>query len=368
MSEQWRKYIFIFFIMLQSNSLNAGFLDVLTNMIEDNVEYQVTVVDEDNTPVSGATVWVLTSSERRKNLQPEVVMERLVNKYAMDSDFVFNKNLHPALFVYYTNYKGEISLGYNEADLRGLDSFSISLAVLKRGFKPVLYSEESKLNSNNKFELKIERDKDNEFDARLLILDEVRATVSELNSLGVMSDERLLGLEQQEEKLRKLAEGFESEGEKDLASTVYFNLAYLPSVEKVKDEKGNIVVKGYTNGFDEKSAKKQQDKNKAIELNQSVPIIRYNKIYNHFDSNAGSQWRVDNNKSGLRKSFIKDTEAFYKNHPDRMWAWPYVFLWQVYRAEGQYDKAKDAIRAFRDFEPTYFNEKAWADLVYSASE
>tara|TARA_R110000782_G_scaffold27256_16_gene69171 strand:+ start:1266 stop:2378 length:1113 start_codon:yes stop_codon:yes gene_type:complete len=342
--------------------------EMLAAAFEDKVKYQIVVIDENNEPVPGATVWVLSKNITRMNLQPTVVMERIINRNAIDSDYIFNRHSpHPALFVYYTNQNGEIDLEFGVGDVRDLKVLSSAFAVLKRGYKTKSHHEEVKINSKNKLELKLERDNSIQFDKRLLVLDEVRASISETKKSGAMSDERLLKLENGEKKLGDLAWAFEVEGQNDLASMIYYNLMYLPTVTKTKNEKGNVVIRGYTNSFDKKSINKQQYRDNAIRLNKSVPIVLYRRYYDQFDSSAGRRWRVDDSKSDLRKEFIKTTEKYYTDYPNRMWAWPYVFLWQAYKAEGEYQKAMKAITAFRTLEPSYYNEERWEDLARTAS-
>ena len=339
----------------------AGVRDFLNNLFESHIKYQIYIVDDGGNPLPGASLWVLKNSRKRHHFTAET-MRYLVERYGKDSDFVFNGELIPELMVFHSDRTGKIAIDFGEGDVRDLSALEIAFAAMRRGYKATVHYEKTPVNTSRTIELKIARDKTMVFDKRLALLDELQAATAELmlqrKKQGIFETE----IKKLEEEARSLANEFEKEGGCDNAAIVYYRLAYMSRIDFAGADESSVVT-GYTSGYDKASPERKYDLNMALRLNRSTPIILYKQKFNEFESSGALKWTESS--SVVRQNFINTTEDFFYRYGDRMWGWPYLYLWQAYDAEREYQKACDAVQRFHQFEPNYFSPAGWLDLADS---
>lgn len=330
-------------------------------MFEDSATVKIHVVDQDDQPVPGATIWYINSREGRE--VPDDVLARQVARYAADADYVFGVDVHPLLLIAVTGPTGEATIDYVEGDFHGQRQVRTQFAALKRSYHPDVQVSDVAVNRTTPIVLHLARTNES-VDPRMETLDRIRAEALGPSSLGMMSPERQVFLQGVQSRLQNLATQLERDGELDLAAAVYFNMSSLPSVTRVLDAAGNVIAQGYTSRYDPNSPERRANRERAESLVQSHPQIRFNQLYAKYDA-EGVFVHNDKTKSASRRKYIDDAERYFHDYGERMWPSFHVRLWRTIREERGAEAACAALQRFYRFEPTYFFESQWQQEFHS---
>ncbi len=338
------------------NSKTAG---ILGSIFSGENRYTINVVDEHSQAIPSATIWVVMSTPSSGYMPPEF-MQRLAGRYGdrSNADYVHGNNLHPKLLRYFSRTDGLFTVEYKPNDYGRGKSLPISIAVIKRGYHPAIYSEDSKAGSHSEITVQLRKNPDEQVDARMLQFDLLRSQVLRGDEPGPRNEDKAALLAKIDQSIRDLAAEFEREGKLDQASVLYHYLAYMPSIDYTKDATGKIVGRGYTNSFDERSSRRVADLRKSVELNQTNPQIRFQRIANEYKSKGAVEyWKKDTQP--VRDEYIKVLEGYLSKHSEQMWPGVYRELITLYRGSNNIDKACESLNRFYRFEPHHHNEKGW---------
>jgi hypothetical protein len=354
----WRRLsyattLLIFAMVTWTNFARAGLLD-------DSMTYDIRVVDENSRGIEGATVWVLGDDVMRTDLRPED-LARLVKRYAPDADFVFGNNLHGELLVLRTSRDGTVRLKNEDTEVGGLKRIHASFAGLKRGYLPAQVDDISPNNAHRHIVLRLKRDSTADIDPRMAELDMIRAQAWQ-QWRDPMSAERDRTLRELESRLRSLASALEKDGRMDDAAALYYNLAYLPSVDIERNESGVVIARGYTNGFDDRAPRRVADRKRAWQLATAHPILEYDAMLDSYKA-RGLMVMAHAKDAPLREEYIADTEALIRRYGERLWPSVHLLLERAYVANGNFEAGCRSLRARHDFEPSLETAEGWNGLV-----
>src|SRR5687768_920337 len=108
-------------IVLGAATLNhAGVRELMEKIVNDEVNYELSVVDDRGTPVDGATVWFFGDDATRTDLRVED-LRRLVARHGGDLDFIFENSVHPELLIERTQANGRATVRLEDSDLGKLE-------------------------------------------------------------------------------------------------------------------------------------------------------------------------------------------------------------------------------------------------------
>lgn len=356
--------------MLVTNSTYAGVVDTVTNMFNSKIQYQVSVVDEQNQPVPYATLWFMYAYKSAPE-RSVADMARLVERYAPDYDIasVDARALH-SVHVYFSDIKGVYREELLENNFKGIRALPVIIGALKRGYKPIAFAKTMPVGSSHKVVLQLQKEPVEKFDPRLLELDEIRSEVGNIfpNWSG---EERLAHVDRMNERLTHLAQTFEKEGKRNEAALVYYNLAYLPSVDRAIRPDGKIQIIGYTRGYDEKSPARKANLAKALSLGADIPQLRCQALIDSFVAQGGRIWN-DQSKKSLRIQLISDLEACLKTANGRVFPYVFLFMSQLYSYVGNPAMACTTLQRAYSFEPSAYEASRWPkifeDVEYRAKK
>jgi pentatricopeptide repeat protein len=347
----WRA-CFVFLILILPLWGCAG---GLANMLRDKIVYNIQVLDMQGRPVPAATIWWMLPADR-SYVSPEL-MARLLGRYAADADFVQSTTLHPSLLVNRTDQNGRAVIQVGEGDVHGKDQVIGYFAALKRGYHPTFVQDVARPNTTRSITIKLEPEPNAQANERMLAFDLLMAPSP---TGGIMSTERYEYLESVQKRMRTLALDLEREQRFDEASVVYYNLAYLPSVETIRSGNGDEVIVGYTNGYDGGKPQRRADRERAIALNHNTPEIVLDKTLLEVHAAGGL---VGPKQSAMRQRFIRATEEMIRRYPERIWPMTYISVIHAYTNEGRYSEACTAFKRAFQFEPGYKSKKNWRSLL-----
>jgi hypothetical protein len=335
-----------------SGVAQADLTEIIRKMNTDTLVWRVHVTDSQGLPVPGATIWrIIPNGNQQENVE---LMQRLVRRYSFDKDFVMNTMVHPSLMVSYAN-KDAYYLHSDTVNYHKSNDVTTIYAVLKRGYLPTIVSDVARKNTTHELTITLQPDPSAIVEKPMLQFDLLRAQayMPAASAVERMQEDRRQSLLWTQQELRGLANDLEQEKKFDLASAVYYNLAYLPSIDVVRKPDGSEMVVGYSNGYDNMKPQRKADMDKALELNQSNPNLSQLKLMRSFpgeDLGRPSQEQ--------RQNYISLIEAHIRREPERIWPRAYFVSYQ-YLDDGLYTEACSALNRVYDFEPTYCDEKAW---------
>lgn len=211
--------------------------------------------------------------------------------------------------------------------------------------------------SSNEVVLRLQKDEAASFDARLPELDEIRSEAGNVfpNWTG---EERMAHTDRMNSRLNILAAAFEREGKRNEAALAYYNLAYLPSIEKMVRPDGKVQIIGYTRGYDEKSPSRKANLAKALALGADIPQLRCRALIEAFDAKGGDIWN-DQSKKELRLQLIDDLEACLATANERVFPYVLGFLSDLYAYVGNPNKACATLQQAYRFEPRARELSLW---------
>lgn len=336
----------------------AGIWDKMTNMLSNKIELRVSVIDERQQPIPYATLWFMYAD---KDASEYIVsdMERLVNRYAADYDLMVPGAVKPisAVLIHYADSKGIYLQTLEENTFRGLTELPVIVGAMKHGYSARVLAKSMPVGSAQELVIQLQKDDRSVFDQRLLELDEIRSLANGISLPGGAED-RVAIIDALNEQLVRLAQSFESEGKLSLAAIAYFNLANLPSIERVVGSNGKMQVAGYTRGYDEKSPVRKAYMDKALAMGGDLPLLRCDAIIKKFFQQKGGVW-ADATKTPMRRQFISDIEACVRNASGRVYPSTLLVLSQAYSAVGDHATACDTLQRAYQFEPRSYTAKEW---------
>lgn len=331
----------------------------LAGLFKDSVSYDILVIDEQGRQIPHATVWVWGADVKRPDVRPED-LSRLVRRYAADADFVFSGRLHPHLWVLHTGAQGTIRFSQGDTEIHGFKRVRTSFAGLKRGYQPVQVDDDAANNSRRKIVLKLRQDSAADVDPGMEELDLIRALADPGNDEeDPMSGDRDRRLQDANRRLRELAARLEKDGRADDAAAVYYNLAFLPSVDFGRNSAGAPVVVGYTNGFDDRNPQRVADRRRARSLGRNHPVLEFETLFESYESRNVLELGLAAN-SPLRRAYAADIERLIQLRGERLWPRVYAPLEAMYSTERQFAEGCGALRRWHEFEPTYYDTAGWA--------
>lgn len=341
-----------------STSSHAGVRDFVSNMFASKIQIQVSVQDEQGRPVPYATLWFMFADKDAPEIS-KADMTRLVERYALDYDIASVGTATPigGVLVRYTDAKGIYEWEIGENDFRGLSALPVIIGVLKRGYKPLAYEKTMPIGSSNEVVLRLQKDRAAAFDARMLELDEIRSEVGNVFP-NWTAEERQAHVDRMHARLTGLAAAFEREGKRNEAALAYYNLAYLPSVERLVRPDGKVQVIGYTRGYDEKSPSRKANLGKALELGADIPQLRCRALVDAFVAKGGKIWN-DQSKKELRLQLIDELEGCLAPANERFFPWVLAFLADLYSYVGNPSMACKTIQRAYRFEPRTYEMSFW---------
>lgn len=352
------RFVFGWFVALALPQANAGIGDFFEKMFAIKNTYEFTVTDQQGKPIPNVVVWESHRGAEYPNLTL-ATFQRFARRYAVDADYVIDvtSSPHRWMATHYGTPDGKVifelnNIGEHDKNLKSIHTF---LVVVKRGYQPVVLEDDS-ANRRRKFEVQLTPN-DEAVNPLMLEFDQYRAEAQNSRQLGMMAPERVQLLSQLQTKLRNIAQQLEQQNQPDLAARVYYNLAYLPSVDFFRDNQGNLLGSGFTNGYEARVPQRYADYTKAMELNQSVPYMRWNRLDEIYEDQG--EWRGPNNAIRTEK-FLAESLAIKQQHGERLWPYFYQRLFDVYSSTGRHDEACAMLKELYQFEPDYKSPKGWA--------
>jgi hypothetical protein len=160
-----------------------------------------------------------------------------------------------------------------------------------------------------------------------------------------------------EADMRVLAVDLEKSGLGDEAAAAYTLLANLPSVDTGKDSQGNPIIVGVTNGFRARDQRRFDDRDKAMKLQRSHPMLEFQQMWVTLAKQGFDP--VATGDAPLRTEYVKRAQALLDRHGERLWPSVRYYLWQSLIREKDYAAACDVLRSFQQSEPSYFAREGW---------
>jgi hypothetical protein len=331
-------------------------------LFSDSMTYDIRVVDENSRPIPFASVWVISDTVDRSDLRP-ADLARLVRRYADDVDFIFINSIYD-IWVLRTGQDGTVRYELEDTEVHGLRRIRASFAGLKRGFRPAQFDDDARNNSHRSITLRMQSSPADKFEPRLEEMYRIRAMGMALPDNSTRDDRRRL-LQECDARLRALAADLEKDSHPDDAAAVYYNLAYLPSVDVVRDESGAETVVGFTNSFDEHDPRRVADRRRAWQLSRDHPMMEYDAMFDSYDA-RGLMYTGKEENAALRQAYIADTENMIARYGERLWPWAYALLWRMHNANGEYEAGCRALRQFHDFDPGMYKDWGYLERMYAA--
>ncbi len=359
----WIKYLkgmCVGIILCFTNSSYAGLPELIKKMNTDTLTWRVHVVDKQGHPVPAPIVWRLIPNSR-PYINKEL-MERLVRRYASDADFVQHE-VHPNLMVDYADKEG-LFIDTDSVTYHKSSNITTIYAVIKRGYLPTIVSDIAHKNTTHDVTISLNIDETAHINPQMLQFDLLRAQahIPAASGQEIMQEERRQILLKTQQELRSLAQELERTKQYDLASAVYYNLAYLPSVDTIQKPDGTAMIIGYTNGYSAEKPQRRTDREKAMDLNKSNP----NLIMHSFEKEIGVTSKNYFQYSSIqRKQYIEYVEKLIGQYGEKLWPIVMGSIIYQYQGEGMYAQACSSLnRAYR-FEPTYKNMENWQNILNS---
>lgn len=354
-----RKMFFAAASLLATMASHSGVRELMEKIVNDEITFELKVLDPHGQPVDGATVWFFGDSVIRTDLRIED-MQRLVTRHGADVDFIFEKSLHPALLIERTQINGLATVRLEDADIGELSTVRTHFAVLKRGWSSEVVTRKVQKGARDKITVRLKPDPLVRADPRLERLDHLRAAAyAVINSPGeVLTEANERTLRDIGTELRGLATELETEGAADAAATVYYNLAYLPTVTIDEDAGKGTRTREYTTGFHADSRQKMADREAAWRLVKTHPAVSYQAVFEKYKTEGLLRGPSDL-RDAVRRAYLTDTERFFTRFRNEAWPTFHVTFWQMYGATGQPDLACAALKDFFDFEPSYYTPAQW---------
>jgi hypothetical protein len=345
-------------LMVMTGQCAAGILDKMAGMFSNKIEVRISVVDERQRPIPHVTLWFMYADKEASEYAVSD-MERLLSRYAADYDLMLPGTVKPisAVLIHYTDSKGGNLRTLEENNFRGLTELPIIVGAMKRGYRARAHAQTLSVGSVQEWVIQLQRDESSVFDQRLLELDEIRSLANGV-SLAGGAEERASYIDGLNERLVRLAQIFESEGKQSLAAIAYFNLANLPSIDRMAGNDGKVQILGYTRGYDQKSPVRKAYMDKALAIGSDVPLLRCDAIIKKFFEQKGGVW-ADASKTPMRRQFIADIEACVKSAGGRVFPSTLQVLSQAYSAVGEHARACDTLQRAYRFEPRSYTAKEW---------
>jgi len=313
---------------------------------------QIQVVDAQNRPVPYATVWVGRFDEDPAALAG--FMRREAARAGTAYDFVVDVS-HSV--IVHTNAQGRVEFEDNVDDRDRSGHTRLELVAYKRGFQAAFAGLDAKRGSRPPVTLRLISDPAQAVEPRMELLDRAYAIASDAVDAGTTESNRET-IEDLVRRLRELALQFEREGSNELASAIYFNLAYLPAVDIFKDEYGRVVASGYTNGFDERNPQRVADRARAVELSPNLLPMRQLRIRGLLQAahRPGTYAEPVATRAALREA-EKLIQEYPHTVPADVLHMVYMGYWSI-----EDDEASCRwLRAFYAYEPAYFEApRTWA--------
>ena len=332
-----------------SPSVSTAYIENLARQIpRGSFTTHIHIVDINGKPIPADTLWIVELNEKKGYDQD--MLKRMVRRYADDADFVQFADGLGHFSVLRTDLKGEyVDTKSCKCDDR---SRTTVYAAIKRGYSPKIVSVTVEKDSSSEVKIALEKDPDAKIDPRMLELDLLRAGSHSVGESGdkIMQSNRLQADREANLRIRNLAQQLEQENKLDLASAVYYNLAFLPSVDTVTLADGQEKIVGYTNGYSDRNPQREADIRKSIELNQSTPhflFVKYRKKYFHADRTPLTV--------SERKSLLDGVEKFIDKYGEKMFPID-SFLSSSYLQIGDFKMACFSIKRSKEFERTQLSD------------
>lgn len=353
----WRA-LFLGLILISAVSAQAGLTKIIRKINTDTLTWRVHVVDKLGRVIPAPTVLrLIPNGNDQENVG---LMQRIARRYAGDADFL-KKNVHPSLLVDYGDTDG-IFVDTDVLNYHKKPEVVTIYAAIKRGYVPTIISDVARKNTTRDITIVLEPDNSVRVDDRMLEFDLIRASayISATTGAERMQESRRKILLHANQQLRHLAQRLEQEDQMDMASAVYYSLAYLPSVDVIRQANGSDVIVGFTNGYTPDNPQRKADWMRAAELNRSNP----NMLIEIFCKNLGI-WEKNylQFSSSERKAYIEYVEKMIKQTGERIWPEIVHSLIYQYQGEGRFVEACSALNRSYEFEPTFHDDVAWMKLL-----
>jgi hypothetical protein len=348
-------------LYLTATAVHAGVLGAVSSIFERKIRLKVQVLDEQSQAVPHATLWFIYADKHEPERSVDD-MVRLVTRYQRDYDVAAVGSQTPiaSVLTKQANAQGVFEIELKENNFEGLNALPVIVGVLKRGFDAAAYAESIPVGAAREYVLKLRRSADQYFDPRLLELDEIRSEIGNVFPNWTAGD-RMAHVDRLHGRLVELAKAFEQEGKRHEAALAYYNLAYLPSIDRMTMPDGTVRVIGYTRGYDEKSPPRKAFLAKALVLGEDIPQLPCRALADSFSNQGGDIW-ADQSKLALRKQFAAELEACLTSADGRIFPWVILYLSDVYSYIGDPRKACDTLRRAYQFEPAAYQAKMWPRL------
>lgn len=340
--------------------VQAGLLGKVGAMFDKKIEYRISVLDEQGKPIHYSTIWQLrTYQDTLENSFHD--MTRTLNRYSRDYDVASLGNRLPTTEVlkFFVDDRGTFAQALGENEFRGVNALHVVFGALKRGYRAVAVEKTMPVGSQNEIVVRLQKDDSQVFDSRLLLLDEVRFEVGKAMPEWNMA-QRADFVDRQYARLKQLAEIFEQEGKREEAAMVYFNLAYLPSIERMRGYDGKEQIIGFSRDYDEKSPRRKADLEKALALGAENPYLRARKLIDDFKDKRGRIWADQSPElRSIRQQFIRDMEQHLSLAKERVLPEALRLLADTYLYVGNPHKACEMLTRLYRFEPRAYVAQSW---------
>jgi len=326
----------------------------------DSVTYEIRVVDELSRPIAGATVWVLGQATYRTDLRP-ADLARLVRRYSADVDFIFTGDVHGFEWVLRTGTDGAVRYTRPDKDVHGLPRVRTSFAGLKRGFRPAQVDDDAPNNSRRQILLRLQAESGAAIDPRMDEFDRIRARANPGNDVDdPMATHRKLDRED-DTRLRALAAALENDGRPDDAAAIYYNLAYLPSVDGDSEETSAGIARAIINGLSGSEPRSIADLERAWLLARGHPMLEYDAMMTTY---LGQGLELMSEKGvQQRRAYLAEAEKLIQKYGERLRPYDYGGLEWAHVANGEFEAGCSALRTFHDFDPSIADAKTWTRYV-----
>ena len=356
----------VLFLLLYAGTAGAQLTDTIREMRTTTFAWHIKLVDTQGQPIPAGTLWAM-------NLNPEklhntALMERMVHRYAADNDFIQFSN-EPGPFI-------ALRFGRN-GEFRKQDSCICEkkettniYAVLKRGYKPKVFSATVRKNSTSETTITLESDPQSRVDSRMLEMDLLRAGTHSPAQEGrsIMNGETVIADRAVNQQMRALAQSLEADKQLELASAVYYSLAYLPSVITIARSNGKEEIVGFSNGYSDKNPQSKADLKKALDLNQSTPTFSLSKARYAARKESALKGVKATKEDWIQMNQV--TEEYIKKYGERLWPKDYSLF--VFEDLGLWEKGCFVLKRAKAFEPTRYDDDdtlySWGDRLQSLNK
>lgn len=352
---------------LSTAHAQVGVFKWAEDLFSKKIEYRVRVVDEAQHPIAYPTLWVTWVTDEYPNLSA-ADMERWLGNFSLDYDLISSGRPNSHSLVRFADANGEYRGIWEKNDFGKNAEMIVIFGVIKRGYRAQATMQRMPVGSSQEVVVQLTREPTEVFDARLEELDRARGEANRTmaNWNGAEQAAHLDGLAN---RLSALAVNFEREGKLNEAAVLYYGLAALPSIDRMKGPDGIERILGYTRGYDKNSPTRRSYMEKALELGSSIPLLGCQQVRADLNARKASfLYHQSPELRSIRLQAIEKLERIMAPAPQRCLLADMLLLSDLYSHTGQPDRACVTLRKAYRIDPQYYPKESWQGRLESLED